>query len=352
MHRVTVMLVLLTLVGSGPSVSHGTTPPGEDASCSRRTALVSLLPDEPARHPVTGWLCRRSAPDGQTVILASPPGFSAHAYWDWPQDRDTYSFVRAFTQRGYAVFNYDRIGTGESERADAALINLQSEAFVQHQLVEQLRTGALGPRFGSVVLAGNSLSTLIDIFQAEVYQDVDGLINTGIVVGPSPVGLAKLFSALYAAQFDPKYSNGPSIPLGYATTQPGSRDAFFHLPATDPATLALDEVLKDTGTIGEASTFGAWYPFTRLVDVPVLSVIGSHDVLACVSVCEPGGIETVKEQPFWSPATCFEMEIVADAGHFLQLQANSAVPFTQIAHDWLTRRIGVSTSSAPPAPCS
>lgn len=324
----------------------------EDASCSRHDQVLQLLPGETEDHRVAGWLCASAPYAGQTVLVASPTGLATHAYWDWPEDKDAYSFVRSFTRAGYAVFNYDRIGTGSSERPEAALVNLESEAFLLHQLVGRLRAGAIGgTAFGKVVLAGNSLSTLIDIFEAERYQDVDGLINTGIFVGPSPVGLAKLFASFYPAQLDPKFANDAEVPLGYATTLPGSRSQFFHVPSSDASTLALDEQLKDTATIGEAATFGAWYPFTRLVNAPVLSVVGDHDLLACLDVCAPDGIEVAKERPFWSEATCLEIEILPDAGHFVQLQRNSAAAFNGLAQDWLSRRVGVNGSTTATQPC-
>jgi pimeloyl-ACP methyl ester carboxylesterase len=324
----------------------------EDQSCTRYALHLRLEPNEPTDHLVAGWLCALGAYDGQTVILASPSGLSSHAYWDWPQEKDTYSFVRSLTPEGYAVFNYDRIGTGESDRPPAAIVTVQSEAFLQDQLVMLLRNGGIGGiRFGKVVLAGNSLSTLIDIFQAEAYPNVDGLINTGIVVGASPVGLASLFTAFYPAQLDPKFAGNADIPLGYATTLPGSRAQFFYTPAADPATIALDEELKETATVGEASTFGMGLALTRLVDVPVLSLIGDHDILACVTVCQPGGVEDTKEHLFWSPATCLELNILPDAGHFVQLQPNSASASNALVRDWLNRRIGHSPSAPATQPC-
>lgn len=348
MTRRTMMSVALAMCAVALHVPTAQAAEDVDASCARHDLQLSLAPGGDTYH-VVGWLCADSPTDGETVILASPSGFSTHAYWDWPVEKDTYSFVRAAVRAGYAVFNYDRIGTGLSERPPAALVDLRSEAYLQDQIVTSLREGGIGgTEFGSVVLAGNSLSTLINIFQAEVHGGVDGLINTGIFVGPSPVGLATLFASFYPAQFDPKFADDPSIPLGYATTMPGTRANFFHLQASDPDVIAMDEALKETATVGEAATFGAWYPLTRTVDVPILSVVGDHDVLACIDVCEPGGIEETKERLAWGAQTCLEIEILPDVGHFIQLQPNGAAPFHGLAFDWLARRIG----SGATEPCT
>jgi alpha/beta hydrolase family protein len=347
-----IVVTALLLLPAAPAPATPAADDAVDATCERHDLALRLFEGDLQTHHVAGWLCATAPHAGQTLLLASPTGLSTHAYWDWPVDKDTYSFVRHATQAGYAVFNYDRIGTGQSERPAAALVQLPSEAFVIHQLVGALRAGAIGSvPFGKVVLVGNSLSSLIDIYEAETRQDVDGLITTGAFVGPSPVGLAKLFAAFYPAQLDPKFAGDAGIPLGYATTQPGSRTDFFYVPATDPATLALDEALKDTATVGEAGTFPIWIPFTRLVDVPVLSVMGDHDVLFCVTVCAEDGVEATKEPLFWGDATCLEVRILPDAGHFLQLQPNSAAAFAGLAPEWLARRMGVDAEHPPAAPC-
>ncbi|MGH7896752.1 MAG: alpha/beta hydrolase [Candidatus Binatia bacterium] len=347
------LTVALSLLAARPAPAEPVPQSAEDTSCQRYDVAVHLFPGEAATHHVAGWLCARAPYAGQTIVLASPTGLSTHAYWDWPVDKDAYSFVRHATAAGYAVFNYDRIGTGESERPAALLVNLYSEAFLLHELVGQLRAGAVGGvPFGKVVLLGNSLGSLISIFEAELFHDVDGLINTGAFVGPSPVGLAELFASFYPAQLDPKFAGDPNIPLGYATTMPGSRAQFFHLPAAEPATLALDEQLKDTATVGEATTFPIWIPFTRLVNVPVLSVMGDHDGLFCLTECEPGGIEATKERLFWSAETCLEIQILPDTGHFVQLHRSAAASFATLVPDWLGRRVGVDDQQPATQPCA
>ncbi len=348
------LLVITVLLTAAPGmVASSADPSPVDASCVSADRAVQLVDHEPTTYHLAGWLCADDAAgleDGRTVIIASPSGLSNHAYWDWPQEAETYSFVRDAIEAGYSVYNYDRIGTGQSDRPAAALVTVQSEAFVIHQLVDDLRAGEIGGvAFDKVVLLGNSLSVFISVYEAETYRDVDGLINTGIIVGPLPQGLAALFSTFYPAQFDPKFQD-EGIPLGYATMQPGSRKAMFHLPGADPATVALDEELKDTATLGEAATFPTWMPLTRTVDVPVLSVLGDRDILFCDPVC--GQAEADRERTFWSPETCFEIEILPDTGHFVQLHTQAAPAFGELAVDWLDRRIGVGDATLPSEPCT
>lgn len=323
----------------------------EDGSCKRHDVSVLLHPGELQGHPLAAWLCTRSTGPHQTVIIASPTGFTAHHYWDWPYEKETYSFVRHATQAGYAVLNYDRIGNGESERANAALINLETESYILHQLVDLLRAGRIGGTpFARVVTIGNSFSTFISVMEAATYQDVDAVINTGIWVGPRAEGLAELFAAFHPAQSDPKFADR-DIPPGYATTLPGSRKLFFHLPAADPAMVELDERMKDTATAGEAATFPDWIPLTRRVSVPVLSVMGDHDFLFCRPECASGGPEEQRERTFWSPETCFEVHVVEDAGHALQWHRGGAARFRELAEDFLERRVGVDAAHPASEPC-
>lgn len=180
---------------------------GEDASCVRHELQVKLFPGEPMAHRLVGWLCALHPYDGQTVLLTSPSGLSSHAYWDWPVEKDTYSFVRFATQAGHAVFNHDRMGLGESERPPAVLVNLETEAYIAHQLVGLLRGGAFGAAFGKVVHLGNSFSTFMAVHEAEVYHDVDGVVNTGVFVVPNGRGAATLFTSFYPAQLDRKFAD-------------------------------------------------------------------------------------------------------------------------------------------------
>lgn len=347
-----VCLVGLLVVPAAPGAPGGPVDgPGVDASCSAQELEVALVPGEPATHRVAGWLCARTLFAGQTVIIASHAAVADHTYWDWPEDPDAFSFVRAATEAGYAVFNYDRIGAGESDRPPAALVTLASGAYVLHQLAGDLRDGAFGgTSFGKVVLLGNSYGTLISIFAAELYPDFDAVVNTGVLVGPHPEGLADLFALFYPAQLDPKFAD-EGVPPGYMTSVPGGRDVMFHLPAAEPAVLALDEALKDLVTMPEAATFGLWTPATHLVEVPVLSVVGDRDFLFCRPQCEPDGVEVSKEPLFWGPQTCFELALLPETGHSVQLHRAAATSFHPLLLDWLDRHVG-DGGTAPSAPCA
>lgn len=116
--------------------------------------------------------------------------------------------------------------------------------------------------------------------------------------------------------------------------------------------VALDEELKETATLGEAATFNHWVPLTRAVDAPVLSLMPDHDFFFCLQVCEPGGPEATLEPLFWGPATCFEVEVLPEAGHFLQLHPGAAAASNHLVQDWLARRVGVDAAHGPSGLCT
>jgi hypothetical protein len=66
------------------------------------------------------------APGSPTVIL----------YWDFPYQPSTYPYVRAATAAGYATFNFDRIGIGNSDHPPAADVTISSNALVVHEIVQ------------------------------------------------------------------------------------------------------------------------------------------------------------------------------------------------------------------------
>ena len=112
--------------------------------------------------------------------------------------------------------------------------------------------------------------------------------------------------------------------------------------------------LRDAGAVilgkAQLSEFANWMSLTRTLDVPVLSVLGDQDVLFCDPTC--GEKEAERERTFWSPEACFEIEILPETGHFVQLHTEAAPAFADLALDWLDRRIGSDASSPPAEPCT
>ena len=100
--------------GAGYELASAADLPG--VSCEEQTIPVKLSEDAWLTHDIVGTLCWRGDLDGQTLaVTVSGAGYGS-LYWDFPYQSDKYSFVRAALRRGLAVFNFDRMGLGRSDR--------------------------------------------------------------------------------------------------------------------------------------------------------------------------------------------------------------------------------------------
>ena len=299
--------------------------------CRNVRLTVALEEGQPATYEVSGQLCYQSR--SQTVqVLVSGATYS-HTYWDFPLHPQQYSYVRAMARAGFATFNLDRIGIGESDHPPADQVTIQANAFVIHQIVQALRDGRLGS-FPQVVLVGHSLGSGIALNEAAHYGDVNGLILTGFLHAFGP-GFAQLPAILYPAQNDPRFA-GRDIPAGYLTSLPGQRPAFYFTPAADPNVIALDELTKETITIGEVNTFPPLVPSpddAKNIHVPVLYVIGQQDNIFCTP---PQCPEAQAESGFFPPDTPVDVKVLPYTGHSLNLHRSAPAVFATVL-DWTVR---------------
>jgi pimeloyl-ACP methyl ester carboxylesterase len=157
-------------------------------------------------------------------------------------------------------------------------VTVVTEAFVAHQLVQQLRHDG---GFRRVMGVGHSYGSAIWMVEAAGHQDVDALVLTGYLHQANPVQQAAIAAGLCPASQDPAFTDDPP-PDGYVTTKPGTRGAsFYYLPGATRTASALDERTKATGTTGQRATMSlARDPaYSRTITVPVLLVVGDHDTL-------------------------------------------------------------------------
>ncbi len=303
--------------------------------CQESRLAVALADGQPANYEVAGRLCYK--PNRKNIVhLLISGATEGHAYWDFPLKPERYSYVRALTNAGYATFNFDRIGIGESDHPPADQVTIQANAFVVHQIVQALRDGRMGT-FAKVILVGHSLGSGIAIVEAAQYSDVDGVILTGFLHAIGP-GFAILPSILYPAQNDPRFA-GQNLPDGYLTTLPGTRSAIFRTPNVEPEVMALEEFTKETITTGELNTFPplVFSPNNAQgIHAPVLIVIGQYDNIFCTP---PQCPEAQVEPSYYSPEAQVEVKVIPNAGHVLNLHRNAPAVFATVL-DWSNRRFG------------
>jgi pimeloyl-ACP methyl ester carboxylesterase len=257
-----------------------------------------------------------------------------HLYWNFPYGNGYYSYVDAATAAGYATFDVDRIGAGNSSHPPSAALTVYAAAVALHDAVTALRTGAVdGHPFQRVVIVGHSLGSTEAWIEAARYHDVDAVIVTGVLHAFSVTGLGALEADLYPAANDPKFA-GSGLDSGYLTTVPGTRESLFYDPATtNPAVAAADEATKDTTTateladgaaiLGEPPTGQPSYQIT----VPVLSVVGEDDSFFCTGVtayncADPASVQAF-ESKYYSPAAHLKVVVIPGTGHDLALSATA-----------------------------
>jgi pimeloyl-ACP methyl ester carboxylesterase len=319
------------------------------ARCTQQTVSVNLSVTDPAVYHIAGQLCLN--PDSQrgakTVeLLVSGLTFD-HNYWDLGYLPKTYSYVYAATSHGYSTFNIDRLGVGLSDRPPADKLTLQAHAYATAQIVSRLRTGAIGgTAFQTVVGVGHSMGAAILQYEAGTVTDrrqsPDYLVLADFLYQADPDVVAKIGSALYPAENDPRFFSS-GLPSGYLTTRPGTRlGLFFHSGAVDPAVVTADEAAKQTSTLAERSTLGAARDtlVTHAIRVPILLIVGQNDSLDCNAglglSCATATAVLARESAHYSAEACLSAFVVADAGHATNLHRNAHTAYDR-TNDWLDR---------------
>ena len=326
---------------------------GPALECSDHSLTVRLTPDATDTYQVRGTLCSQGPAAGKTVQLLLHGATYARYYWDFPFQPEHYSYVRAATKRGYVTLNIDRIGNGASDHPDGNSIDMDSNAFVVHQVVDALRAGQVASQsFEKVIVVGHSMGSFITIKYAGSYPDeADGIILTGYLhdVNMDFVN-ASLLPALYPATLDPKF-DGQFPNFDYLTTLPGTRGGpFYYLPNVNPQVLALDENLKQTTSVAELNTGPGMIfdPISLQIEGPVLVVIGEFDYIFCGHLlnCSDKAAVQSYEQAFYGDPALVETAVISDAGHDLNLHTNSDAAFNQML-SWADRNVGNNTGTAP-----
>jgi len=324
--------------------------------CSEHTLSVTLTPGTTDTFNVVGTLCSWGPAAGKTVQLLLHGATYARYYWDLPYQAEHYSYVRSATKRGYATFNLDRIGNGDSDHPNGDLVDIVANGFVVHQVVAALRAGAVASTvFDKIIVVGHSMGSFTALRYGGDYPgEADGIILTGYLHDMNwPFVLGSLLPAVYPAAWDPKFE-GQITTLDYYTTVPGTRgDAFYYLENVDPNVLVLDESLKQTTTSGELNAFAAavYDPISLQIQGPVQVVVGKYDSIFCGGVvnCSDRAAVQTYEEGWFGASACVETAVINDAGHDLNLQLNADATYSQML-SWADRNVG-RTAGPAPQPC-
>jgi pimeloyl-ACP methyl ester carboxylesterase len=309
-------------------------------TCSDHTLAVRIADPGPADQTMWGQLCYRGNHEPATVQLLVHGATYNHLYWNFPYGNGYYSYADAATAAGYATFDIDRIGDGNSSHPPSAQLDLNAGAVALHDAVTALRSGSVdGHAFQHVIMVGHSLGSMEAWIAAARYHDVDAIIVTGALHALTPNAPALVQNDFYPASDDPAFA-ATGLDPGYLTTRPGTRESLFYDPATaNPAVVAIDEADKGTVTVPELDGLlttlaepAAEQPSSQ-VNVPVLIVAGAEDNVFCAGVTaynctRPASVRAYESQ-FYAAAPSLRVVTIPGTGHDLAL--STTAPLTDAA---------------------
>ncbi|GAA0728393.1 alpha/beta hydrolase [Dactylosporangium roseum] len=291
-------------------------------TCSSYSLPVRIADPGPADQTLWGQLCYPGTVRPRIVQLLVHGATYNHLYWDFPAGNGYYSYVNAATAAGYATFNVDRIGAGNSSHPSSDRLTMQAYAVAMHDAVTALRSGSLdGHAFSGVVWVGHSMGAALAWYEIPRYHDVDAAILTSALHGtPNPEGIA----IFYPATSDPKFA-GSGLDAGYITTQPGQRGYFYDPATTAPAVLTVDEANKDVVAVAPSAAPATPYDIT----VPVLLVDGATDRAQCPAAteydCTDQASVLAYESQFYLPQAHLEVHMIPHTGHNVALSTTASV---------------------------
>ncbi len=339
--------ILLAILFSVVTVNRSVAYQDNQLTCQTFSAIPVTLGSH--HYHIFGKLCmKRHHTKGVVQVLLSGATYT-HLYWQFPYQPETYSYVDALTTTQYSTFSVDRISNGYTSRPPSALVTLDADAGIVHQLIERLRNGTLGGvHFAKVILVGHSLGSYILWDEVTTYHDVDGVIVTGALHKSSPSHDQKTYAFLYLAHQD-KFQG---LDDGYYTTTPatetmpsGRQALFYNWPAdTDKQVIAVDDQNKDVVALAELlqGVTPKNVAKTDHITVPVLDVVGQDDFFYCA----PDGTNCLNDQtvnaaeaPYYPPQACLETHILPWAGHDINL-AKNAQDWFKMARTWLDKHFG------------
>jgi pimeloyl-ACP methyl ester carboxylesterase len=319
----------------------------DNIHCQQYTQNVKLSPlDLFPTNTLSGTLCYKGSINNKTLqYLIHGMTYSSY-YWDFTYQPEIYSYVRYATESGYATFNVDRIGSGNSSRPNGSLVDFETSAYTLHQSIQALRNGSLtGHSFNKVIVVGHSLGTTVGIHLVSLYQnDADGFIASGSLHNFNATNFQKLSGDFYQASSDPKFQNSPNADT-YLTTVPGKRgELFYNLIVADPNVIAVDETQKDVISLGFFPEMERILsPESLAINIPVMVIVGAEDGVFCGGLvdCHNSTAVAANETLFYSPSAHLETYVVPDSGHDLNLHPNA--PYTYgLMKDWSNRYVGVN----------
>lgn len=240
---------------------------------------------------------------GTTPLLAClPGGFLSRHYYDLEIDGSRrYSFAERMARAGWAVVAFDHVGVGDSTLPDPIdrgyALGVEAIAAANQRALERvlegLAAGSLVPglpalRPDRVVGVGHSMGSMLSVEQQAAARPFDALVLYSFSTHGTP---AFLDDAMRAYADDParlrreigalaERTMGSPFPERPTGDENDRRAAFGVGTAPEDAERALEQAATRLLACGGIASMvpGGFAPPAAEIDVPVLMVVGDHDL--------------------------------------------------------------------------
>ncbi|KZS91792.1 hypothetical protein SISNIDRAFT_456374 [Sistotremastrum niveocremeum HHB9708] len=300
------------------------------------SAIINGTHQVKQTYKIAGKLCTPKNVKSNGILEFATHGIAFdHSYWEVGGANSKYNFAESAVASGHSIFYYDRLGNGASSKPDG-IQEVQSGVQIEitHELVQYIRQGKLGHKFGKIIGVGHSFGSILSgAITAKYPKDFDDVVLTGFATG-NVVGLyigTGSFGATIASESIPTLKLPPSYVV------PGTPSAyqfgFLNYPFYDPAVAADQFKIRGTTTLGEFATLVAPIGVSPNFTSRVLVVTGSADSFFCAGNCHQtvngtNLLDLVTE--LYPVASNFSSFLVENAGHGLTLHFSAPATYDVI----------------------
>ncbi|KAF2770817.1 hypothetical protein EJ03DRAFT_373395 [Teratosphaeria nubilosa] len=316
------------------------TQQGKNYSADTLTGYATIS----GKYNIAATYCEPDSGPADTLqILTHGIGFD-RSYWDLPANDYNYSYVKeAVDEYGYSTFTYDRLGIGMSSHGEPVNeIQALLEVAALKELTLLLRAGGvsgISKAYAKTVHAGHSFGSEHTYALTAMYPNItDAIALTGFSQNGSFIPyfglggnfLQNLNSALTS------YVDGYLA----ASDRSAVQTNFFAPGAFDPAILAIATSTGQPVTVGELLTIGGETGSVNHFPDPVLIITSGRDIPYCGGNCyaAPSGgypnIPSTSKNNF-PDAKSFEVVIVGEAGHGLNLEYSHPYTYSEVLNFFL-----------------
>ncbi|HEY5926692.1 MAG TPA: alpha/beta fold hydrolase [Kofleriaceae bacterium] len=264
-------------------------------------------------NTIAGFVYGESATKPLVILIHGAS--DTHAVFDVAAG---YRAARDFAAAGFGVLAIDRVGYGASSRPNGDTLDFATSAGYVHEVVQDVRGGALGFTPPAVVLLAPSAGADIIMVEAATYHDVDGVVvafNTN-----------QLQPALFEVDVGAWFAQGPYFDFGVAF-----RTQFFYAqPWAVEWVIDLDNATRSLVPRAEIlSALMGQSAFARaLIDVPVLLMQADHDALFVPQ----------NDSALFTSSPDVSFTLLRNAGHKAFSHPTSKHAAVKTVTDWLSSR--------------